>query len=358
MAKYHATYGPGSTHGYYEDLVNYHTDDFRYAKQAKERLLRHADETDLLDEARYVRTIENTINRSMSDEDERRALSTAATSDGVFVVPQYLVDEADVYHSYQSALIPQCVQVPDVGYGVALNIPTLGAVTTTAAQATPSVSSTTGQQTTIANENTGVSDSSPSGAYQSTGIVTFAGEVAYSQQLHDRSGPKPYTIDAIITRALPRRPVGAAGRLCVQSSGRSCSRHERSEHVRQQHVLRGRRRDTGHHPDRRWREDASIACVHFADSRSVAAQSVRHERPTAAHAAPAGYSVADPPDGLRRRSDRLHGHRSSRLTLLPRRHSAEPDEQCDAVADHLRQHQRVVLDDVAASSARDLRRAR
>jgi len=204
MSKYQHPYGPGSQHSYFTDLVHYSLRD-NDSKQSRERLMRHVEDLELLDEARMIRTVENTIHRTESDFDEQmeqRAVTTASSSDGVFVAPNYLVEEGDFFRGYQSALIPQCTQVPDSGYGVTLAIPTLTAVGTTAQQTTVTADPNTAQQTTVVGENTGVSDSSPAGAYVTAGIATFVGEVPLSIQAYERSGPKPYTLDRILMMAL------------------------------------------------------------------------------------------------------------------------------------------------------------
>ena len=200
MPKYHHPYGAGSKNSYFMDLAHYSLRDGD-EKQARERLLRHADDLELTDEGRTLRTIENTINRT--EDEQRVGVTSSSTSDGVFVVPHYLVEEGDFFRGYQSALIPQCVQVPDTGYGTVLAIPTLTATSSTAQQALPTVGTDgTAQQTSAGNELSGASDSAPSGSYQTAAIGTFVGEVPLSIQAYERSGPKPYTLDRIIALAL------------------------------------------------------------------------------------------------------------------------------------------------------------
>jgi hypothetical protein len=176
-------YGFESSFSYFRDQISVFEGGLD-AGSARSRLEQDAEERMVTDEARMVRGIMQTQNRSQS---ETRAVSTASNSDGVFVTPDYLVSEGDYFHSYPSSAIGQVMNVDDPGYGLESNIPTLTSITATS------------QQTA---ENSGVSDSSSGGAYATGPIVTLAGEVPVSLQLFDRSGPAPYTIDRIIQIAL------------------------------------------------------------------------------------------------------------------------------------------------------------
>lgn len=178
-------YGPGSNYSYFQDLAQYQLS-MRDAKRARERLMRHADLQYATDEVRTVRAVENTQNR-VDSENDYRSLSTSSNSDGVFVTPNYLVSEGDIYKSYGPSVLGQLTSVPDVGYGLTVDIPTLTSTTSVFQQVT---------------ENTGIADSVASGAYASAPIGTFAGEVPMSIQLYERSGPKPYTLDRIISLSL------------------------------------------------------------------------------------------------------------------------------------------------------------
>lgn len=180
-------YGFGTNQSYFRDLIDVELQTLDRSKGAAERLKRHAEDMFTTDEARAVRAVMQTRSRNLSN--ENRAVSTASNSDGVFVTPNYLLSDADYSHSYPASAIGQVVSVPDEGYGLQLNIPLIGAITSVDQQVT---------------ENTGIEDTSPgSGGYVTSPVITLAGQVPVSLQLYERSGPQSaMTIDRIIQLAL------------------------------------------------------------------------------------------------------------------------------------------------------------
>ena len=101
------------------------------------------------------------------------------------MTPQYVIEGtwAD-YRRYEPTFLDQTSKVPDEGFGMALNIPSITSAASVA------------QQT----QNSTVANSSPSGAYLTSSLVTFSGEIDVSQLLFDQAGP--VGIDRIIDQQL------------------------------------------------------------------------------------------------------------------------------------------------------------
>jgi len=125
----------------------------------------------------------------ITHEAERRAADSGSSSLGAFVTPVYLLAESAKYLSPVAAFTDESNDQPMPQYGLAIHIPSF------------STGSSVGQQMT---ENTGIDSSTPTGAYISDPIpvVTQAGTVNVSQQLHDRGGVPGAGFDVILLAQL------------------------------------------------------------------------------------------------------------------------------------------------------------
>jgi HK97 family phage major capsid protein len=188
-------YGPHSRNSWYMDLAAVAVPGDLTGAAA--RLERYSRELSVEAKAGSVegrRALDVVSSRSRSAgedavENERRAMSSGATSGGSFVTPQYVVDhQFALFNSYPPSFIEQTTKVPDAGYGMELYVPAFGSASTVAQQMT---------------ENSGVTDTSPTASYLSTALVTFAGEVDVSQQFFDRAGP--VGADVVIHAALAQQ---------------------------------------------------------------------------------------------------------------------------------------------------------
>ena len=113
-------------------------------------------------------------------------MTSTSSSGGSFVTPIYDVSSYGIWNSYPNSIVEQCTAVDDPGHGLVLYIPSWTSASATQAQT----------------ENTGVEDSEMTGAYLSATLETIAGEVTLSQELYDRMGPDPVTLDKAISAAL------------------------------------------------------------------------------------------------------------------------------------------------------------
>ena len=177
------TYGEGSEHSHYLDLARAACPGTRLHDAAVARLQRHAREVSVESSLRSEegkRAIRSASTRGRgwggSEETARteiRSLTTAGGSGAGFVTPQYVVEDWADYRTYGPAFVDQTSKVPDSGVGMQLNIPSITSAASVA------------QQT----EGSTVPNDSPTGAYITSNLVTFAGEVDISQALFDRAGP-------------------------------------------------------------------------------------------------------------------------------------------------------------------------
>jgi HK97 family phage major capsid protein len=173
------TYQEDGPHSYFRDLWASSLPGHRDYHEASKRLKRHGRE--VMHEAiartpEGVRALRSVATRSRERaQEEQRALTTGASSAGAFVVPQYLVGDWAVWHSYPPAFLRQCVEVEDQGFGMEMLVPSFDSP------------ADAGQQT----ETAGVPTASPTGGYVTAALLPFAGEIDISQQLLDRSGPGP-----------------------------------------------------------------------------------------------------------------------------------------------------------------------
>jgi HK97 family phage major capsid protein len=142
-------------------------------QDANARLLRHAQEivVDYEERNEYVVRAVNAQHRN--EQGETRAVSTASTSDGVFVTPQYLIEKWITYRSPDRSFTNQCTILPLPAYGITFNIPSFTNYGSAARQVT---------------ENTGVQGNVPTGSDVEVTLQTFAGAIPVSQQLLDRGG--------------------------------------------------------------------------------------------------------------------------------------------------------------------------
>ena len=177
-------YAKGSGNSYFLDLARSVQPSARDHEEAKRRLRRHALEVSVesnLGSAEGLRARRSAAtHRRPATSGEVRALTTATNSGGAFVTPLYVVEDWAAYRTYGPAFVEQTQKLEDPGYGMQLNLPSF----------TSSVS--VAQQT----EGSTVANSSPSGAYVTSALVPFAGEIDISQQLYDRAGPE--NIDTVI----------------------------------------------------------------------------------------------------------------------------------------------------------------
>ena len=117
---------------------------------------------------------------------EQRAMTTASTSGGDFVSPQWLTDLWAGYRYPNRTLADACTKMPLGAVGVQVNIPSFTGATAA------------GQQT----EGSGVDVSSPSGHDITANVVTIAAQVPVAQQLYDLGGMSGLAFDQIIIEQL------------------------------------------------------------------------------------------------------------------------------------------------------------
>ena len=129
-------YGEGSGESYYLDLARAACPGTQHHDAAVERLQRHGREVSVESSLRSVegkRAIRSATTRGRGwggDEAtaraEVRSLTTATNSGGSFVTPQYVIEGtwAD-YRTYEPTFLDQTTKVPDEGFGMQLNIPSI-----------------------------------------------------------------------------------------------------------------------------------------------------------------------------------------------------------------------------------------
>lgn len=166
------TYTEHGPNSFFRDLASYQLGFATQEEQeaAKTRLFRHGEEivVDYREGNEYVRRAVGEGHRT-----ENRSVSTASTSDGVFVTPQYLIDKWVTYRSADRSFTNQCVNLPLPTYGITFNIPAFSNYGAAAQQNT---------------ENTAVNNTSPTGMYRTATLSTFSGYIDVSQQLLDQGG--------------------------------------------------------------------------------------------------------------------------------------------------------------------------
>lgn len=187
-------YGPNSPNSYFMDVARAAMPGTHGHQDAVANLERYSRELAVeakagSPEGRRAMNAAATRGRTRGEDgvrNEQRALSTATGSAGAFTVPIYLQSSVGLYNSFPPAFLEQCNKVPDPGHGMTLNLPAFTSAPTVAEQVA---------------ENSGASDSSPTAAYLTSSLVTFAGEAEISQQLLDRAGPigmDQYLHDALV----------------------------------------------------------------------------------------------------------------------------------------------------------------
>src|ERR1019366_5887579 len=132
------TYTERSQHSYFRDLASrtlpFGSDATRDA--ANKRLTRHSQEIAVDFEERNEYVLRAVSAQHQTDTEEIRAVSTMSASDGVFVTPQYLIDQWITYRSADRSFTNQCTILPLPPYGTQFNIPSFAAPGAAALQAT------------------------------------------------------------------------------------------------------------------------------------------------------------------------------------------------------------------------------
>ena len=204
------TYGPGSHHSFYADLVRVQNPSFGGDTEAANlRMLEHAKEVagEMRDSnskygqfaARSVRSlnrsddrvgVEDSVQRAMhfGEQELRAGMSTGSTSGGSFVTPQYFVSEYAPYRMFNRVFADAANKMPLPDYGMTIYLPSVNTPAAVAAQA---------------GENQGITEQDPNAGYLSTGLTTNAGQVTVSQQLLDRAGPD-FQFDVMVFDQLRR----------------------------------------------------------------------------------------------------------------------------------------------------------
>ena len=185
-------YSKDSPHSWYLDCCRAALPSSRDHRGAVERLDRYTKELAVetnLGSAEGKRALRTASTHSRGEDrqrflEETRALTSGTSSGGAFVTPQYLVDQWAEYRTYGPAFLNQTTSVHDVGYGMQLNIPSFTASVNVA------------QLTEVST----VPNTSPTGAYITSNIVSMGGEVDVSQILLDQSGP--IGIDSVLHEQL------------------------------------------------------------------------------------------------------------------------------------------------------------
>ncbi len=180
-------YGPGSERSYFQDRALSVTN-APGADEARLALAAYAAELDVerrdrTPEGRRADAVAVEVRRMQSDSEQRAASSSTLAG---FTTPAYLVQYWAAYRSAERSFTDQCTQLDLPPYGVQVNIPSFASTTTFSGQT----------------ENSGVSDTDPSGANLQTSLTTQAGRVTISQQLYDRGGMTGDAFDKILLRQM------------------------------------------------------------------------------------------------------------------------------------------------------------
>lgn len=131
-------------------------------------------------EGRYIRRAFREKTRKADDLENRsreefRSLTTGSSSAGAFVAPYYAVEDYAIYRvSTPTFMESACTSRPMPEYGLTINVPAFTGPAGTSVQSS---------------ENSGLTETDPTGTYRSAPVSTFAGVITSSQQLADRGGP-------------------------------------------------------------------------------------------------------------------------------------------------------------------------
>ena len=175
------TYGPDSEFSYFYDLARSVTHSPE-TSAAKERLARHARENEVEAESRSASGLR--ARRAMNERlrGETRALTSASTSAGAFVTPEYLIADWAAYRTPEKSFTNQTTNLPIPDYGLTVNIPSWTG------------SASVAQQT----EGSAVVETDPTGASVSATLVPLVGQITVSQQEWDRAGAAGTSTDQFI----------------------------------------------------------------------------------------------------------------------------------------------------------------
>ena len=178
--------------------------------------------------------------RVMRARTEARAMSTVITSGGSFVTPDYLIEEWAPFNAPVDSFTRQTRHLPLPAYGLEVHVPSFTSALTAAVQSP---------------ENTGVSDTTPTGAdldiADSVPIKTFAGEVPISQQLFDRGGSNQAgSMDMIIAKQASQQLATAVDNYviaqAIATAGTVSERYDPDDPAAVGQRVLGRRATGGH----------------------------------------------------------------------------------------------------------------
>lgn len=187
------TYAPGSPHSFYRDLavVMGAAGDGTIRFDADKRLARYQRELAVesrhsSDEGHYLQRARREVHRGAYDpmDAERRAVDE--TTAGVMAAPYYLVSQWAAFRSPERAFADACLTATLPNYGLSVNVPSFTSTTTTTAQV----------------DNTGVSETDPSGINLEAPVTQLAGMVTISVQFADRAGTNDLQGDQLIHQQL------------------------------------------------------------------------------------------------------------------------------------------------------------
>ena len=182
------TYSEHGEHSYFLDLAKRN---LRGDPDSTRRLQRYAVEVEgeirvgSEEGIRAARAI-NELRRGPQPAEQRVGMTSASTSGGDFVTPQYLVSMWIAYETPSRAFANNCTPLPLPSYGLSFNVPSFDAPADIIEQT---------------HENTSVeAAANPAGEYVTATLVTHAGAYPISQQLFDRGGYEGTggTFDAIV----------------------------------------------------------------------------------------------------------------------------------------------------------------